>query len=177
VEKLVISFDGSTHKISCIGCTDKDSLGIKGLRSVYSDSEFGVYQDFETSIPGFYVLETKRYVKSILQFNRGERLKYAPLVFKVRSAMAEALGITEVTFIQEERSGHFHLWLFPHYDWMERIQKPRVENIRSLMDYAIDFRETTSFAQDNMRITQVFDDIEKANEAMRILLNNRSNKT
>jgi hypothetical protein len=25
----------------------------------------------------------------------------------------------EVTFIQEERSEHFHVWLLPRYEWIE----------------------------------------------------------
>jgi hypothetical protein len=27
-------------------------------------------------------------------------------------------NVSEVSIIQEERSGHFHLWLLPRYKWM-----------------------------------------------------------
>ncbi len=174
MKKEVVSFEGTSHQIACIGCTDKDSLGIEGLKSVYKDELFGVYQDFETPIPGFYILETRRHIQRILDFNREEQTSYNKLVFRIRNAMNDVLGIQEVTLIQEERSSHFHLWLFPHDRWMEEIKKPRVENIRSLIDYAVEYRDITQYAQDNMRLSEIYEQIIQANSKMREALN--SNK-
>ena len=46
--------------------------------------------------------------------------------------MKKVLGIETVYLIQEEDSCHFHIWLFPIYDWMEK----GISNARKNMYYA-----------------------------------------
>lgn len=167
MERLITSFDGSTHQIECIGCTDKDALQIEGLQAIFNNHNFGVYQDFETPIPGFYVIETKRHVRRILDFNSEEQSEFPVLLFHLRQVMESALDLHQVTLIQEERSGHFHTWLFPHYPWMNEIQPPRIENIRTLIDYAIEYRNASQYAQNNMRTPEVYQQIIDANKKVR----------
>jgi len=49
------------------------------------------------------------------------------------------LGITdEVTIIREERSFHFHLWIFPTHDWMIKKFGKGITYIRDICSYARD---------------------------------------
>jgi hypothetical protein len=44
--------------------------------------------------------------------------------------------INEVTVIQEERSGHFHIWLLPRYNWMTDKFGNSLNSIREMMNYS-----------------------------------------
>lgn len=44
----------------------------------------------------------------------------------------------EVTIVQEERSKHFHIWLFPYYGWMKEKFGKGVKYLRDINDYAIE---------------------------------------
>ena len=58
------------------------------------------------------------------------------LVYKARVAMKSIKYIKEVTIIQEERSGHFHLWLLPRYEWMDDKFENSLSSVRECMKYA-----------------------------------------
>jgi len=40
-----------------------------------------------------------------------------------------------VVIIQEERSNHFHVWLFPRYNWMNELFENSLTDIRKIMQY------------------------------------------
>jgi len=43
--------------------------------------------------------------------------------------------------VQEEDSSHFHLWLFPRYDWMKQFGK-RIQSLPSIIKWAQEHLET-----------------------------------
>ena len=47
------------------------------------------------------------------------------------------LNITnEVTLVQEERSKHLHIWIFPNYDWMTEKFGKGIKYLRDISEYA-----------------------------------------
>ena len=41
----------------------------------------------------------------------------------------------EVLLIQEEKANHFHIWIVPIHDWMNKFGK-NVKNIKEIIDYS-----------------------------------------
>ncbi len=61
--------------------------------------------------------------------------------------MRDCLGVSKITFVQEEKSSHhFHIWLFPWYEWMKEIGSG-LDSIKRIMEYA---RETMK-TQENLK--------------------------
>lgn len=116
----------------CIGCQIQDgSFKVNG-GFIHETENFNVIQDYLIPIPGFMVLQSKRHITSIEEFNEDEQIEFTYFLFKIRKAMKKVLSIKTVYFVQEEDSCHFHLWLLPIYDWMEK----GISNARKNMNYA-----------------------------------------
>lgn len=103
---------------------------------ILTTDNFIVAQDWEVPIAGFFILSTKRKIRSIAEFNEEEVREFGVLIKKVRIGMSEALGINDVYFFQNEDSVHgFHLWMFPRYEWMKEFGV-KIESVRPIMKYA-----------------------------------------
>jgi diadenosine tetraphosphate (Ap4A) HIT family hydrolase len=127
---------------------------------ILETKHFTIAQDWEVPIVGFYVLSSKRKVTSILEFNDDEAFEYGHLIRKVRQAMNDVLGITNVYFFQNEDSQHgFHLWIFPRHIWMARFGL-KIQSVRPIMDYA----------QENMATDEVIQEVKGAALKMRDFL-------
>lgn len=96
---------------------------------------FFIQQDLETPLKGFLVIVSKKHLKSIAQLSLDEVTELTNLIYKARLALNEISDIKEVTIIQEERSNHFHVWLFPRYDWMDDLFEKSLTDIRKIMHY------------------------------------------
>jgi diadenosine tetraphosphate (Ap4A) HIT family hydrolase len=104
---------------------------------VFKTKHFIFGQDWEVPIPGFFIVEPKRKtIKSILDMTKGEYSDFTAVLLKGRKLMKEALGIEIVYLFQEENGKHFHVWVFPWYQWMDKFGKS-VEAVRPIMQYAI----------------------------------------
>ncbi len=103
---------------------------------ILTTDNFIVAQDWEVPIAGFFILSTKRKIRSISEFNEEEAREFGVLIKKVRIGMGEALDINDVYFFQNEDSVHgFHLWMFPRYEWMKEFGA-KIESVRPIMKYA-----------------------------------------
>lgn len=104
--------------------------------TVLETAHFHVGQDWEVPIVGFFVIGSKRRIKSILDFGDEEALEFIRLVRFVRKGMKEILGIDDVYFFQNEDSEHeFHLWIFPRHKWMDSFGR-KIQSVRPIMEYA-----------------------------------------
>jgi len=100
---------------------------------ILTTENFVVAQDWEVPIPAFFILSTKRKIRSISEFTDEEATEFGPLIKKVRQGMLVALGIEDVYFFQNEDTEHgFHLWMFPRYEWMREIGV-KIESVRPIM--------------------------------------------
>ena len=58
--------------------------------------------------------------------------------------MRKALDIDIVYLIQEEdTSHHFHIWVFPRYDWMSEKFGKKTPSLRPIMEHARENLKTT----------------------------------
>ena len=103
---------------------------------ILTTDNFIVAQDWEVPIAGFFILSSKRKIRSIAEFTDDEAKEFGVLIKKVRGGMLETLGINDVYFFQNEDSVHdFHLWMFPRYEWMKKFGI-KIESVRPIMQYA-----------------------------------------
>lgn len=84
---------------------------------------FEVHQDWEFPIQGFFILTSKRKIRSIADFSEEESKEFINILRKVRKAMKIVLKIKEVFIYQNEDTQHnFHVWIFPKHAWMKNFR-------------------------------------------------------
>ena len=84
-------------------------------------------------------------VRSIADLDDKGMQDLCNLIYNARRDLGLALKevreveIQRFTMIQEERSKHFHVWLFPWLEWMYHIgceKEPELSKIRKIMQHA-----------------------------------------
>lgn len=155
--KEITDIHGNKIKVDCIGCAIREGKIDRSKGAVLLTEHFDAHQDVEIPIPGFIILASTRHIMSVDEFTEIERHAFTEALTKVRGAMRKALGIQTVYLVQEEdTSDHFHLWIFPRYDWMAEKFGKKIESVRPIMEYA----------RENMKTTE---NLEKVNEAVQKL--------
>jgi len=132
----ITNIKGETKEISCLSCAivkgDVESAG-----AVLRTKHFDAHQDYEIPIPGFIILSSLRHLQSVDQFTDEEKADFMDALTKIRKAMREVLDIQVVYMVQEEdTSAHFHVWLFPRYDWMLEKFGRKIQSVRPIMEHA-----------------------------------------
>ncbi len=128
--------------------------------TIITSKYFSVGQDWEVSIPGFFIIAPLRKIKSIAEFTDEESEEFIFLIRKVRTGMKEVLKIDEVYLFQNEDSKHgFHMWIFPRHGWMKKFGR-KIESIRLIMDFA------TENMQDEKTLKNVKESVKKMKEFM-----------
>lgn len=123
---------------------------------------FDAHQDWSVPIPGFFIIEPMRKIRSVAELNDTEAIDFINLIRRVRLAMKDVLDIEDVYLFQNEDSKYgFHLWMFPRHQWMEQFGR-KIESVRPIMDYA----------RDNMANEEVFQRVREAVAKMRDYLKN-----
>ncbi len=119
----------------CMGCSigKNDMVPPGGI--IYDTKNFVLHQDPDVPLSGFLIAASKKHVRSIGELTLEESTELFDLVYKARVAMKNICDINEVTIIQEERSGHLHLWLLPRYQWMNDKFGNSLSNIREIMSH------------------------------------------
>ena len=135
----IVSAEGIKKKIDCIGCALQRGE-IKCIGEIVAETDhFEVQQDYEIPIPGFMILASKKHLKGIGDFSEQERKEYIDFLFTIRTAMTKALHVDYVYIIQEEdtisESSHFHVWLFPRYEWMNEFGRG-IKSVKPIMEHA-----------------------------------------
>jgi len=155
----IISAENKIIETECIGCSIKnkkiDSIG--GV--VFESKHFIVTQDIEIPIPAFMILSSKRHISSISDFSKEESQDFIKTLTKVRKVLKKNLSIDTVTLVQKEKRPHFHLWLFPHYKWME-----------SFGDKLKDITDVIEYAKENMKTEENLKEILRSASKLRKLL-------
>ena len=118
----------------CIGCkiAKEESDFI-----IYKTENFVLLQDPEVPLKGFLIVQAKKHVNSLIDFNEEEQIELIKLTNRARLALKELNICQEVTIVQEERSKHFHIWLFPNYDWMQEKFGKGIKYLRDINEYVI----------------------------------------
>ncbi len=132
------TWDSSACFGCALGCGEIPPPG--GL--IAETPSFILHQDPEVPIRGFLIVSAKRHLQSLTQMSPAEAQELFGLVYRARLALEKVIPGVVVTLIQEERSGHFHLWLLPRAAWMDEMFDPSLTSIRPLMAYAKTHRKT-----------------------------------
>ncbi len=113
-----------------------DEIALREDILIFKTRDFSVEQDWTIPIPGFFVIISKRNIKSILDLTDKETKEFIYLLRRIRKGMKEILKIDEVYLFQNEDSDSpFHLWIFPRYRWMEKFGR-KIQSVRPIMNYA-----------------------------------------
>ena len=135
-KKEIIDYKGNPTQISCLGCA-RENGEMERVGTVLTTKHFDAHQDFEIPIPGFIIISSRRHLQSVDDFTNEEKLDFIDTLIAVRAGMRSALGIDVIYLVQEEDTAHhFHLWVFPRYDWMSEKFGKKTPSLRPIMEYA-----------------------------------------
>lgn len=139
----LIDYQGNSLQVSCLSCA-RENGEMERLGTVLTTKYFDAHQDVEIPIPGFIIISSRRHFQSIDELSKEERSDFIDTLINVRQGMRKALGIDIVYLIEnEDSSHHFHLWLFPRYDWMTEKFGRKIPSVRPSMEYAREHMKTT----------------------------------
>ena len=129
-------FLGKAQSFECMGCAIANKqIDVPG-GLIYAGEHVVLAGDPEIPIPGFLIINAKRHIVSFSEFNQSERHEVIDVVACAEKALRE-LGIAkEVTVVQEERSKHLHVWIFPYHDWMSERFGKGIKYLRDISEYA-----------------------------------------
>lgn len=132
---VIINYKGEAKKFSCLSCAR--SSGEISDGNIIKSEHFDLHQDYGTPIPGFLILSSKRHIQSIDEFTESEQIDFIKTLCRARKALRQTLGIkTTYLFQDEDTSYHFHIWIFPRYNWMNEKFGSRIQSIHPIIEYA-----------------------------------------
>lgn len=133
--KQIKDFLGNTFDFKCMGCAiSNGKISIPG-GIIYNGKYALLGVDPEIPIPGFLVVNTKRHVRSLADFETDELMEIGLIIKNAEKAL-KTLNITsEITLVQEERSKHFHVWIFPMHEWMIEKYGKGITYLRDISKY------------------------------------------
>ncbi len=134
--KSMKDFMGNTYYYDCLGCEIGKKNIIPPGGVIYEDESFVLAGDPEIPLNGFLIISAKQHKNSLIEFTKDEQHNLIDIVSKSITILKK-LGITkEVTLVQEERSKHFHMWIFPNQEWMTEKFGKGVAYVRDICEYA-----------------------------------------
>lgn len=131
----VTNIFGEEIEFECMGCDIANHKLIPPGGYVYEDEFINVSADPEIPIKGFMVLGINKHIKSINDMTEYERSIIINVLNKTIEVIKRLNIAKEVLIIQEEKSGHFHIWIVPIHEWMKTFGKS-VVNIKEIIKYS-----------------------------------------
>ena len=134
--KEAIDILGRKWKYESMSCAiAKGELELPG-GLIYEDEYITVGADTEIPLNGFIIIATKRHVNSIADLNTIERHELIDYIARIIEALKELNIVHEVTIVQEERSKHLHVWIFPCHKKYKEMFGKGVGAIKDICKYA-----------------------------------------
>ncbi len=154
---IVKDFLGNEWTFECLGCSIANGeIEIPG-GVIYDGNAVVLGADPEVPIPGFLIISSKRHVTSFSQYTKEERLEIGEVLYYAEKALKDLKIADELTIVQEERSKHFHIWIFPKYDWMVEKFGQGISYLRDIAKYAKDHATD----KEKESIVKIVDDVRK----------------
>ena len=134
--RSAIDFLGNKWNYDCMGCAiSRGNIKIPG-GIIYEGKHTLLGADPEILIPRFLIVNTKRHVNSFSELNKEERIEVGNVIAYAEKALKELNIVKEITLVQEERSKHFHIWIFPIHSWMTEKFGKGIKYLRDIAEYA-----------------------------------------
>lgn len=92
--------------------------------------------------------------------NSDEQKELSTLIVRARDIACKMNPTIEYTIIIEERSKHFHVWLFPRLEWMKEYPNS-LSSIRDIMN----FSRSNHSNSDN--ISKILNAVDRAKEMVK----------
>ncbi|MNW60824.1 Diadenosine tetraphosphate (Ap4A) hydrolase [Fontibacillus panacisegetis] len=128
--------DGRSVEVDCLSCALTSGLIAPTGGVIYESSNFHVHQDVAYPIRGLVILASKRHFYCMDELTGEEQFEYITLIHKIRNEQRNRLGIDKVYyFYNEDTTHHFHIWMVPRYEWMNKFGKS-VESLRPVLLHA-----------------------------------------
>ena len=130
-----VDFLGNKWECDCVGCAiiNREIEVPGGI--IYDGKNCVLAADPEIPLPGFLIITAKRHINSFSELGKSERDEIGDIIACAEKALKD-LGITEqVTLVQEERSIHLHVWIFPNYPWMNEKFGRGIKYLRDISEY------------------------------------------
>lgn len=131
----VIDIFGKEIEFECMGCDIANHKLIPPGGYVYEDEFINISADPEIPIKGFMVLGINKHIKSLNEMTATERVNVVETLTKTIEVIKKSNIAKEVLLIQEEKANHFHIWIVPIHDWMDKFGR-NVRNIKEIINYA-----------------------------------------
>jgi diadenosine tetraphosphate (Ap4A) HIT family hydrolase len=137
-DREYLDLKGNKIQVGCMGCDiQQGKIKHPSGAPILLTEHFDAHQDVEIPIPGFVILASRRHFMGVDEMRAEEQKDFIDSLCGLRKAMREILNIQTVYLIQEEdTSHHFHLWMFPRYDWMKEKFGRKIQSVRPVMEYA-----------------------------------------
>ena len=146
---------GNEINTDCIGCAiAKGEMELPG-GILYDGKSIILAADPEIPIPGFLIITSKRHIQSFAQLSEDERSEIGDTIAWAQKALKELHLAESVTLVQEERSKHFHIWIFPNQEWMKEKFGFGLQYMRDINAYA---RENAT-TEDTEKVIKAVEDI------------------
>ena len=130
----ITDFLGRSWTFTCMGCAISSGQLEPPGGLLHQTPHFYLHQDPLIPLTSFLVIASKRHIQSITDMSDEEYSDFATLLRAARQALTQIPEIEQITIVQEERSRHFHLWLFP---WtaglIHQYGPPSLTKIRQIM--------------------------------------------
>jgi len=142
-KRTIIDIHGNKRELGCLGCAIRNGEVESPGGLIAETACFVAEQDYEIPIPGFVILASKRHLQSVDELTDEEQKDFIEFLCRVRKGMRRALGV-EVTYLiqEEDTSSHFHVWMFPRYDWMTEQFGKKIQSLRPIIEYAREHLKT-----------------------------------
>lgn len=110
---------GSMIQADCLSCAIASGPLVDYPGTIYRSEHFHAHQDIEILLPGFVIVSTIRHIASVMDLSYAESIELACLLPKIRRAQSTCGLLNVYLFQQEDTLDHFHIWMFPVYNWMK----------------------------------------------------------
>ena len=137
---------GNKLTYECMGCAIVSGAITPPGNIIHNGNGFILAADPEVPIPGFLVVNSKRHISSISELTVEERIEMINIVAHAEKALKQLKLANEITIVQEERSKHLHVWIFPTNDWMIEKFGKGVQYLRDIFAYAQDHANDDTIA-------------------------------
>lgn len=157
--RVMLDFLGNKYYYECAGCDIANKKMIPPGGFIYEDESFILACDPDVPIEGFLVITAKNHIKSITELSSEKQQDLMNIVNKSINLLKELEITKEVTILQEERSRHFHMWLFPNQEWMVKKFGKGASYIRDICEYAKESateEDIEKILQTNKKLTEAF---------------------
>ena len=117
-------------------CLTGKVLGLRRDGIIYEGKYTILGADPEIPIPGFLIVNVKKHINSFSELNKEARIEIGNVIAYAEKALKELKIVQEVTLVQEERSKHLHIWIFPNFKWMTEKFGKGITYLREISEYA-----------------------------------------